>query len=159
MKIGVVSDTHGKMHPRVFDLFTGVDHILHAGDIGKMEIITELRSLAPVTAVYGNVDHFPLVGQFSERVVLTFADHKILMTHIVNDRTPAAIHRLLRAAKLQEASVIIYGHTHEAKIEVVDNMLLFNPGSAGPARWQTKPSIGLLTICPEQAPSAEILWL
>ena len=160
MKIGVVSDTHGKMHPRVFDLFVGVDHILHAGDIGKTEIITELRSLAPVTAVYGNVDGFPLVSQFPESAVISFGDEKILMTHIMADRSVAGVRRLLAAANAKGASVIVHGHAHEAKIETIDNVLLFNPGSAGPARLQTKrPSAGLLTISPTHAPSAEILWL
>jgi len=157
MKIGVISDTHSKMHTRVFDLFVGVDHILHAGDIGKPEIITELRGIAPVTAVYGNVDSFPLVSQFPERVVLTFEGRKILMTHIVDDRTAQGIRLLIHSTNEPEISVIIYGHTHEARIEVAENVLLFNPGSAGPARWQTKSSVGLLTIESGQPPSAEIL--
>jgi len=161
MKIGVISDTHSKMHSRVFDLFAGVDHILHAGDIGKPEIITELRSIAPVTAVYGNIDSFPLVSQFPERIVLTFEGCKILMTHIVDDRTAQGIRRLIHSTNEPEVSVIIYGHTHVARIEVVENVnvLLFNPGSAGPARWQTKPSVGLLTLDSGKPPSAEILWL
>jgi hypothetical protein len=159
MKVGVISDTHGKMHPGVFDLFAGVDHILHAGDIGKPEIITELRSIAPVTAVYGNVDSFPLISQFSERVVLTFAGCKILMTHIVDDRTSQGIRRLIHSTNEPEVSIVIYGHTHVARIEVVEKVMLFNPGSAGPARWQTKPSAGLLTLDSGKPPSAEILWL
>ena len=159
MKIGVISDTHGKMHPRVFDLFAGVDHILHAGDIGRPEIITELRSLAPVTAVYGNVDRFPLVSQLQERVVITFDDRKILMTHIFDDRSAKGMRRLLRTAEVNEVSVIIYGHTHEARIETVDNVLLFNPGAAGPSRFQIKPSAGLLTIRQNQPPFAEIIRL
>ncbi len=159
MKIGVISDTHSKMHAGVFDLFTGVDHILHAGDIGKPEIITELRSIAPVTAVFGNVDSFPLVSQFPERVVLAFEGCKILMTHIVDDRTAPGIRRLIHTANEPEVSIVIYGHTHEARIDIAGNVMLFNPGSAGPARWQTKPSIGLLTLDDGKPPSAEILWL
>lgn len=159
MKIGVISDTHGKMHPGVFDLFTGVDHILHAGDIGKMEIITELRSVAPLSAVYGNVDGFPLVSVFPERLVITFEDTKVMMTHILDDRSPAGLRRKLQTAEATDAAVVIYGHTHEARIEVIDNTLLLNPGSAGPARWKTRPSVALLTVVAGKAPSAEILWL
>jgi putative phosphoesterase len=159
MKIGVLSDTHGKMHPAVFDLFAGVDHILHAGDIGRMEIITELRTIAPVTAVYGNVDDFPVVGQFPERIVTTFAGTKALMTHIVGDRSPGGVRRFLRAVEEQEVSMIVYGHTHEARIEVVENVLLLNPGSAGPARWKTRASVATLNIDEGKPPSAEILWL
>jgi hypothetical protein len=159
MKIGVISDTHGKMHPRVFDFFAGVDHILHAGDIGKPEIITELRSIAPVTAVYGNVDSFPLVGQFPERVIISFEGVKILMTHIVDDRTVQGIRRLIHNTNEPEVSIVVYGHTHEARIDIVENVLLLNPGSAGPARWKTKPSVAILNIDEDEAPTAEILWL
>jgi len=60
MRLGIISDTHGKLRPEVFDLFSGVDHILHAGDVGSADILTELEVLAPVTAVYGNVDDFDL---------------------------------------------------------------------------------------------------
>lgn len=158
MKIGVISDTHGKMHPRVFDLFAGVDHILHAGDIGKPEIITELRSIAPVSAVYGNVDSFPLTSQFPERVIISFEGVRILMTHIVDDRTAQGIRRLIHSANEPEVSVVIYGHTHEARIEVAENVMLLNPGSAGPARWQTKPSVGMLTLDNGQHPSAQLYF-
>lgn len=159
MRIGVISDTHGKMHEGVFDLFAGVDHILHAGDIGKMEIITELRSIAPVTAVYGNVDSFPLISLFPERAVMTFEGVKVLMTHIFDDRSGSGIRRLLEGTNENDASLIIYGHTHEARIDAVENVLLLNPGSAGPARWKTKPSVAMLTVVSGQTPSAKILWL
>lgn len=160
MKIGVVSDTHGRIHPRVFDLFAGVDHILHAGDIGRSEIVTELRTLAPLTAIHGNVDTFPLVSQFPATGFITLEYARIFIIHIVADRSAAGVRRLLEEAGATGASVIVYGHTHEPRIEIVDNVLLFNPGAAGPARFQAKrPSAGLLTIRPAQPPAAEILWL
>ena len=159
MRIGVLSDTHGRLHPRVMELFAGVDHILHAGDIGKPEIITELRTLAPLSAVFGNVDGFPLAGQFAERVLLSFSGTAIFMTHVVQDRTPSGLYRLLREAGAETASVIIYGHTHEACIDEVEQLLLFNPGSAGPARFNMRPSVGLLTLAPGGAAHAEIITL
>ncbi len=159
MKIGVISDTHGKMHPRVFELFPGVDHILHAGDIGKADIITELQAIAHVTAVHGNVDHFPLASQYPERVVFSLEGHKILMTHIFDDRSEQGMHRLLSAASAMDASIIIYGHTHEAKIERVKSIMLFNPGSAGSPRFNARPSVGLLILTEQRPVSAEILWL
>jgi putative phosphoesterase len=159
MKIGVISDTHGKMHPRVFDLFDGVDHILHAGDIGKAEIISELQALAPVMAVHGNVDHFPLASQYPERAMLSLEGHKILMTHIFDDRSAPAMRRLLAAANAMDASIIIYGHTHEARIDWMDGVMLFNPGSAGSPRFNARPSVGFLSLNEQQPPSAEILWL
>lgn len=160
MRIGVISDTHGRIHPRVFDVLAGVDHILHAGDIGRPEIITELRSLAPVTAVHGNIDSFPLVSQFPGSTLIALGNVKIFLAHIVADRTSAGVRQLLEAAGASEASVIIYGHTHEARIETIDNVLLFNPGTARPARFQTQRcSVGLLTLDSELRPSGEILWL
>ena len=100
MKIGVISDTHGFLDPKVLKLFAGVEHILHAGDIGSDAIIAELEAVAPVTAVLGNTDSSPT---FRLAEVVKLAGRKFLVHHIVNPRaltggTPVA-HRARAAGR------------------------------------------------------------
>ena len=102
MRLGIISDTHGKVPPEVFEVFSEVDHIIHAGDIGSTDIITELETLAPVIFV---VTHGDQLGS----------------------PTPAALHDAF-----PNAEIIIYGHTHRALLELVDlTVTVMNPGSAG----------------------------
>src|SRR5436309_1704385 len=86
MKIGVISDTHNFLDPKVAKLFAGVDHILHAGDIGLPWVIMELEGIAPVTAVLGNTDDGRLEFKATELVEL--AGRKFLLHHIVDPRAP-----------------------------------------------------------------------
>ena len=77
MKIGVISDTHGDINPAAFNVFNDVELILHAGDIGNSDIITELEALAPVTAVLGNTDGFNLAGRYPEREIIYIKGKKV----------------------------------------------------------------------------------
>ncbi len=130
MKIGVISDTHGFLDPKVFELFTGVSHILHAGDIGPDSIIVELETIAPVTAVIGNTDSSPT---FRPTEVVTLAGRKFLVHHIVN---PYAMKEDLQLRVARERpDVVVFGHTHKAFCETIDGVLFFNPGSAGKPRF------------------------
>ncbi len=132
MKIGVISDTHGFLDPRIPELFKGVDHILHAGDIGYASIILELQYLAPVTAVLGNND----VGlDFLETELVSVGEVNFMVEHIVPPMKPAPD----VAAKLRRRNVhaLVFGHSHRRYCETHEGVLLFNPGYAG------KPKLGL----------------
>ena len=139
MKIGVISDTHGFLDPRVEKLFAGVKHILHAGDIGYATIILELEFIAPVTAVLGNCDG-DMSGRLTETVEL--AHKKFLVHHIVN---PWALSETVgrRIAK-EKPAVVVFGHTHKKFAETVDGVLFFNPGYAGKPKFGTERSVAIL---------------
>jgi len=139
VKIGVISDTHGFLDPRVEKLFAGVKHILHAGDIGYATIILELEFIAPVTAVLGNCDG-DMSGRLTETVEL--AHKKFLVHHIVN---PWALSETVgrRIAK-EKPAVVVFGHTHKKFAETVDGVLFFNPGYAGKPKFGTERSVAIL---------------
>ena len=161
MLLGVVSDTHGYIDPRVAPLLKGVDHILHAGDIGKPnangqpnvigqpDIISQLSSIAPVTAVRGNNDRQPPESLYPEEVTLDLEGCRIYLTHQVKvPKSPAS--RLLKPYSDANLQVVISGHSHIALQKQVENILFFNPGAAGKRRFNTVPSIGLLHLADGQ---------
>jgi len=147
MKLGIISDTHGKLRPQVFSLFEGVQAILHAGDIGREDIITELGALAPVYAVHGNVDGFPIASTYPKWRLEHFGGKRILITHIVNSLAPDDLRELFAMAGLEETpDVLVYGHTHRERIAYAGPILTINPGAAGPGRFGSKPSLAFLEI-------------
>jgi hypothetical protein len=132
MIIGVISDTHNFLDPKIAGLFVGVGHILHAGDIGNVSIISELEEIAPVTAVYGNTD----TGlPFKETEIIELGTRKFLIHHIVNPLAPDD--RLKERIARAQPQVVVFGHTHRTFCETIGGVLYFNPGSAG------KPKFGL----------------
>lgn len=141
MKIGVISDTHGWLDPRVEKLFAGVDHILHAGDIGSPMIELELKFLAPVTLVLGNND--PDLT-FRETELVTLADKKILIHHIVNPR--ALSEKVQARIERDRPDVVVFGHTHKKFAETVGGVLFFNPGYAGKPKFGAERSVAFLHL-------------
>ena len=148
IRIGVIADTHGLFDPAVRRYFKGVDHILHAGDIGDRSVIEQLEQIAPVTAVSGNVDDSEQSG-FPSEVVIELAGRRIAIRHILYEGG-----KLTEGGRafLQETQpdLCIFGHTHRPKIERFGMTLLFNPGSAGPKRFSLPRGIGRLTILKEK---------
>lgn len=140
MRIGLISDTHGKLRAQVFDALAGVEAILHAGDIGSLDIITELETIAPVHAVHGNTDDFDVRDRHPDQLELTLAGRRIALTHghLLDAPTPAGLRRLFPAAE-----VIVYGHTHRPLLDTATPIVV-NPGAAGPARFRLVPSVALL---------------
>ncbi len=141
MKIGVISDTHGFLDPRVEKLFAGVDHILHAGDIGDPVIELELKFIAPVTVVQGNVD----IGlPFKLTEIVTLAAKKFLIHHIVN---PWALSETVeqQIAK-QKPDAVIFGHTHKKFADTVNGVFFFNPGYAGKPKFGAERSVAILHL-------------
>ncbi len=139
IRIGVISDTHGHWDPQVPQLFSGVGHILHAGDIGLPWLILRLEEIAPVTAVLGNTD----VGlEFEETEIAQLDGRKFLVHHIVNTTAPADSikRRILR----ENPDVVVFGHTHKPFCETVGRTLYFNPGYAGKPRFRMPRSVAVL---------------
>ena len=136
--IGVISDTHGLLRPQAVEALQGSALIIHAGDVGRPEILDELRRIAPVIAVRGNVDH----GDWAARLPLSeIVEHdgiRLYMLHILEDLDldppTAGFH------------AVISGHTHRPKMETKDGVLYFNPGSAGPRRFDLPTSAGRLSM-------------
>ena len=157
MRLGVISDTHGLLRPQVFDVFHDVDHILHGGDVGKREILIELQALAPVTAVYGNTDGLEL-RQLLPRVAQVRLDgFDIVVTHGDQSETttPADLH-----AAFPDADIIVYGHSHQPLLELVDRTVtVMNPGSAGPRRFNLPVSVGIMELEPGIPPRARLVNL
>ena len=141
MKLGIISDTHGFLDPRVKKIFAGVDHILHAGDIGDPMIELDLKFIAPVTLVLGNTD-LGLVYKHTE--VVTLADRKFLVHHIVNPRALSeTVTALVRREKPQ---AVVFGHTHKKFAETVDGVFYFNPGYAGKPKFGAERSVARLCV-------------
>jgi uncharacterized protein len=138
MKIGVISDTHGLLRPEALVALRGSDHIIHAGDIGDPDILTALASIAPVTAIRGNVDHDPWTRKIPATDVLEIQGVSIYI-----------LHNLAELDLKPEAAgfaAVIYGHSHEPKQEVKNGVLYFNPGSAGPRRFKLPVTVGRLIV-------------
>jgi putative phosphoesterase len=144
MRLGIISDTHGLLRPQVFEVFEQVDHILHAGDIGPPELLTELEAIAPVTAVYGNTDGWDLRGRLPEVVQTRIDGFEFLLIHghQLGSPTPEALH-----LAYPDAEVIIFGHTHRPLLKTVDLVVTaMNPGGAGQRRFNLQPSVGILEL-------------
>ena len=153
MKIGVISDTHGFLDPKIPRLFAGVDHILHAGDIGSDGIVVSLESVAPVTAVLGNTDSSPT---FRLTEVAVLDKHKILVHHIVN---PHSLTDKLRLEIARERPVaVVFGHTHKPFCEKIDGVLYLNPGYAGKPKFGAERSVAALH-CDEKGMRPEFFQL
>jgi putative phosphoesterase len=139
MKLGIISDTHGFLDPRIERIFGGVDHIFHAGDIGNPLIELELKFIAPVTVVLGNND---LGLSFKETEIVTLADRKFLVHHIVNPR--ALSEQMTARLRRHRPHVVVFGHTHKPFAETVDDIFFFNPGYAGKPKFGAERSVALL---------------
>jgi putative phosphoesterase len=139
--VGLISDTHGLLRPSVHGALAGVDLILHSGDVGGEEILTELRIIAPVHAVYGNTDdmHDP---SLSQEVVLEIGGMSVHVSHghEVGSPTPEKL------VERYGQDVVVYGHTHRQLITRIGNQLVINPGAAGQQRFKLLPSVARLTI-------------
>lgn len=144
-RVGLISDTHGFLDPQVAEQFAGVDHILHAGDVGRTDLVWELEQIAPVTAVTGNTDSdLP----FRETEVLTVSGRTFLVQHIVNPRhIPVGLVQRIRG---ENAQVVVFGHTHESYCETIDGVLFVNPGSAGRSRFGKPRTLGILSWEPSR---------
>ena len=136
--IGVISDTHGLLRPEAIDRLTGVDHIIHAGDIGGPYIVPGLENIAPVTAIRGNIDQAAWANSFADQEILDIAGYKISILHNRNE--------LDHDPKAAGFDILISGHSHKPNIETIDEILYLNPGSAGPRRFTLPISLAFLEL-------------
>ena len=141
MRLGVISDTHNYLDPKIPGIFAGVDHILHGGDIGLPALILELEDLAPVTAVLGNND---TDLDFKETEILHLEDRKFLVHHIVDvrDSSDPIKRRIIR----ENPDVVVSGHSHKRHCETIGQTLYFNPGYAGKPRFNLPRSVAILRL-------------
>ena len=137
-RIGLISDTHGLLRPEAVERLHGSDFIIHAGDIGHPDVLSQLARIAPVTAVRGNNDHAPWASRIRETEVLEVGSVLIYVIHDVAqlDIDPAA----------GEFRAVVFGHSHRPSSEMRDGVLFCNPGSAGPRRFKLPVSVGELVI-------------
>ena len=157
MRLGIISDTHGLLRPEVFDVFKEVDHILHAGDVGPADILTELEALAPVTAVYGNTDGWDLRARLPQVASIRLDGFDIVVTH--GDQLGSPTPEKLNVA-FPDAEIIVYGHTHRPLLTTVDVVVtVMNPGGAGPKRFDLPPSVGIMELEAGIPPRARLVPL
>jgi len=138
MLIGIISDTHGLLRPEASEQLRGVDHIIHAGDIGGPEVISALRDLAPTTAIRGNIDKGKWADDHPHTEWLKLGGRSIYVLHNLNelDLDPAAA----------GIDVVVSGHSHLPKIETIEGVLYLNPGSAGPRRFTLPIALATLEL-------------
>jgi len=141
MIIGVISDTHGLLRPEALAALAPARHILHAGDIGNIEILDALRQLAPVTAIRGNIDTSGPCARFPATELVEVAGRHFYLVHSISDLdiNPAAA----------GVSAVISGHSHRPSQETRNGVLYLNPGSAGPRRFELPVTVALITATDE----------
>jgi putative phosphoesterase len=136
--LGVISDTHGLLRPEAIEALRGSERILHAGDVGAREILEALAQIAPVTAIRGNVDTELWARALPKTEVVEAVGGSIYILHDLGH-----LDLKLGAGGFR---VVVYGHSHQPKIEEKNGVLYFNPGSAGPRRFHLPVSVGRLMI-------------
>ena len=147
--IGVISDTHGLLRPEALAALRGSSHILHAGDVGDIDILDALKQIAPVTAIRGNIDTHDPTAQLPATEAVEIDGRLIYMLHSIAD--------LDLKPEAAGIAAVIYGHSHRPKIESRKGVLYLNPGSAGPRRFQLPITVAHLHL--DATPRAEIITL
>lgn len=149
VKIGVISDTHDNLLPALVEQLSGVDLIIHAGDIGKDLLLTKLGEIAPVMAVRGNMDGHPSFQSLPAYRVVDAEERKILVTHRVG--RPQQPHHEIRERLFQvRPDAVVFGHTHHPFNQRVNGILFFNPGTAGKRQFGASLTFGFLEINADQ---------
>ena len=148
--IGVIADTHGLLRSEALDTLAGSDLIIHAGDVGREEILEKLARVAPVVAVRGNVDRAQWADSLPKRAIIVVGGQRILVIH---DRQ--ALKDNPARAPLD---AVVVAHSHRPRVERERGILFFNPGSAGPRRFTLPVSVGRLQITPRSV-EGEIIEL
>ena len=138
MLIGVISDTHGLLRPEAVAALRGVEHILHAGDVGDIAILDALREIAPVTAIRGNVDVSGACAKLPATDVVELGGKLFYLVHSVHDLdiNPVAA----------GVAMVVSGHSHKASVQMRDGVIYFNPGSAGPRRFSLPVTVGFVAV-------------
>ena len=139
-RIGIISDTHGPLRPEAEQRLAGVEHIVHAGDIGRPDIVDALRRIAPVTAIRGNVDSGEWAREYPDTTIVRLAGKSIYVLHDL---------KTLQVDPCAGIDVIVSGHSHVPKVDTVGGVLYLNPGSAGRRRFNLPITLATLEVTPE----------
>ena len=137
--LGVISDTHGLLRAEAIAALDGVDAIVHAGDVGKPEVLDALREIAPLTVVRGNVDRW--ATDLPDTEVLTLEGRRLYVLHNLNE--------LEVDPQADGFDVVISGHSHKPLVSSRDGVIYLNPGSAGPRRFSLPITLAKLDVSPE----------
>jgi uncharacterized protein len=142
LNIGVISDTHGVLRPEAVLALRGVDHILHAGDVGDARILSALREIAPLTAIRGNVDVSGECSQLPPTDSVELGSSLIYLVH--------ALENLDLNPRVAGVAAVVYGHSHRPDMQRRDGVLYLNPGSAGPRRFSLPVTLAMVEVSDEK---------
>jgi putative phosphoesterase len=151
LRIGLLADTHGLLRDQVLDVFAGVDHVVHAGDVGDGALLRTLAEIAPITAVWGNVDDAALRDVLPEIGRVELGGARLIVAHHLDTALAAA-------AAERGRRLVVFGHSHRPSVDRRDGMLLVNPGSAGRRRFRLPVTVAIATVG-RRALAAEIVEL
>jgi putative phosphoesterase len=141
MRIGFISDTHGKLPASVFSALKDVEHIFHAGDIGNRDVIIELETISPVSAVSGNIDMWEILTHYSHELTISLDDVQVYMRHDIGNARDFN-YRLFKENRSPD--VVVFGHTHRPYIHRHGSILYINPGSASQPRHRVNGTVAIL---------------
>jgi len=138
LRIGIISDTHGLLRPEAERQLAGVAHVIHAGDIGRPDVLVGLRRIAPVTAIRGNIDTADWAQRYPDTQVVRLAGRSFYVLHDIQELQidPAS----------SGIDVVVSGHSHRPRIETSGGVLYLNPGSAGPRRFNLPVTLTILEV-------------
>jgi len=145
VRVGLISDTHGLLRPEALAALAGVDHIVHAGDVGDPDFLIELGAIAPVTAVWGNVDGAELRARLPEIARKQIGGISVVVVHGHQFVSPKAAEV---ARSFPDAHLVVFGHSHRWESTRVGETLAVNPGSAGPPRFTLPVTLAVARIGP-----------
>jgi putative phosphoesterase len=149
LRIGLISDTHGLVRPEALAALAGCDWLLHAGDIGRLDVLQALSAVAPVHAVRGNVDTGEGLAHLPERLDLELGGLRVHLVHRPQDIDEQSATR---------AALVVCGHTHRPLVDEIHGTLRVNPGSAGPRRFSLPVGVGIVEVR-SRAPQPRLLTL
>jgi uncharacterized protein len=138
LTIGVISDTHGLLRPEIAQRLAGVAHIVHAGDIGRPDVIDGLRRIAPVTAIKGNVDTGDWAARYPDTQLVRLGGRSIYVLHDLKELSLDPVS--------SGVDIVVSGHSHRQRIETIKGVLYLNPGSAGPRRFNLPITLATLEL-------------
>jgi putative phosphoesterase len=138
LRIGIVSDTHGLLRPEAEQGLAGVAHIIHAGDIGREDVLVRLRRIAPVTAIRGNIDTADWAKHYPDTQAVQLGGRSFYVLHDLQE--------LQIDPAVCGIDVVVSGHSHRPRIQTIDGVLYLNPGSAGPRRFKLPVTLATLEI-------------
>ena len=138
LRIGIISDTHGLLRPEAEQALAGVAHIIHAGDIGRADVLVGLRRIAPVTAIRGNIDTGDWAKDYPDTQTVRLGERSF---HVLHDLGELQIDPAVCGI-----DVVVSGHSHRPRVETLDGVLYLNPGSAGPRRFKLPITLATLEL-------------